>query len=548
MNETKRELVLLLGRRGAKLRHIEEVTGVRRETASRYLKAAGIAVRPPRGWGKLPAKAANEVTTDSSGSDAKAANEVITELTPEVAEQIAKAANEAITDIEQRRAPSVVSACVPYREYIEEQLKLGRNAKSVWQDLVSEHGFPGSYPSVMRFARKVRGASGPEPCGLILTEPGEESQVDYGTGPLVRYPKTGKYKRTRLFAFTLGASRKSVWLLSFESSAKRWAQFHEQAFARIGGSPRIVVLDNLKEGVLKPEIYAPPSLPVLNPLYADVLAHYGVTAVPARVRDPDRKGKVERAVGYAQDTALKGKKFESLEAAQSYLDMWTERWADTRIHGTTKRQVRAAFEEEKPALQALPPQPFRYYDFGIRTVLLNERVEVGGAYYEVPPGIVGKRLLVKHDEARVRVIDPVSGKLLREHFRMLQGKYSPSLEVHKKTAPQALALLAQMQRLGRSIGEFCSVLHQKEADVAINRILGIRSFCKKYTTERVEAACTLALEHGVIRYGFVKSYLKKTQAPASTQPALIQDHPIIRKLGQYRDLFSQLINQQENES
>ena len=101
LKEAKRELVLLLGRRGAKLRHIEEVTGVRRETASRYLKAAGIAVRPPGGWGKLPAKAANEVITDLGGATAKAANGVITDL---IAEQVAKAANEAITDLELRRA------------------------------------------------------------------------------------------------------------------------------------------------------------------------------------------------------------------------------------------------------------------------------------------------------------------------------------------------------------------------------------------------------------------------------------------------------------
>ena len=69
--------------------------------------------------------------------------------------------------------------------------------------------------------------------------------------------------------------------------------------------------------------------------------HYGVVGLPARVRHPDRKGKVERAVGHAQGTPLKGRRFESLEAAQDHLDKWSEQWADTRIHGTTKRQVAA---------------------------------------------------------------------------------------------------------------------------------------------------------------------------------------------------------------
>jgi hypothetical protein len=138
---------------------------------------------------------------------------------------------------------------------------------------------------------------------------------------------------------------------------------------RLGGSPRIVVLDNLREGVLSPDFYDPG----VKPLYRDVLAHYGVTALPCKVRDPDQKGKVESGVNHAQMTPLKGKKFESLEEAQAYLDHWEERWADTRIHGRTKRQVAAMFAEEKPHLQPLPLEPFRYYQYGERTVHLGVR-------------------------------------------------------------------------------------------------------------------------------------------------------------------------------
>ena len=82
----------------------------------------------------------------------------------------------------------------------------------IWQDLVSDQGFAGSYESVKRFVRKLRGVRSPEAAGIIQTEPGEEAQVDYGTGPMVRDPKTGKYRRTRLFVMTLGYSRKSVRL------------------------------------------------------------------------------------------------------------------------------------------------------------------------------------------------------------------------------------------------------------------------------------------------------------------------------------------------
>src|SRR5438128_3180643 len=131
---------------------------------------------------------------------------------------------------------------------------------------------------------------------------------------MVRDPHTGKYRRTRLFVLTLGYSRKSVRFLAFRSSSRLWAELHEKAFRRIGGATRVVVLDNLREGVSVPDIYDP----TLNPLYRDVLAHYGALALPCRIQDPDREGKVESGVGHAQRTPLKGLRFESLEEAQSH--------------------------------------------------------------------------------------------------------------------------------------------------------------------------------------------------------------------------------------
>ena len=138
--------------------------------------------------------------------------------------------------------------------------------------------------------------------------------------------------------------------------------------------------------------------PVLNPLYRDMLAHYAVIALPCRVADPDRKGKVESAVGHAQRTPLKGLRFETLEEAQAYLDRWESTWADTRIHGTTKRQVAAMFAEERPLLQPLTLEPFRYYQYGQRTVHLDGHIEVERAYYAVPPGNIGTVVQVQWDE------------------------------------------------------------------------------------------------------------------------------------------------------
>lgn len=182
--------------------------------------------------------------------------------------------------------------CEPYRAMIAEAMDRGRNATAIWQDLVDDHGFDASYESVKRFCRRLRGGVVREAHPTIVTAPGEEGQVDYGTGPKVRHPESGKYRRTRLFVLTLGHSRKAVWLLRFESSSRAWSELHEEAFRRLGGAPRTIVLDNLKEGVLKPDVFEPE----LNPLYAGVLAHYGVVP-PACARASSRSQGQGRTLG-----------------------------------------------------------------------------------------------------------------------------------------------------------------------------------------------------------------------------------------------------------
>jgi hypothetical protein len=321
-----------------------------------------------------------------------------------------------------------LSACWPYAEIIALELERGRNATGIWQDLVDNHGFAGGYQSVKRYVRRLRGGSSPEARVIIQTAPGEECQVDYGTGPMVRDPDSGKYRRTRLFVLMLGYSRKSVRLLTFRSSTRIWAELHEKAFRRFGGTTRLVVLDNLREGVLSADIYDPR----LNPLYRDVLAHDGVTALPARC---GIQIEVESGVAHAQKTPLKGKRFESLEEAQAYLDHWEEHWADTRIHGRTKRQVAAMFAEEKPSLQALPMEPFRYYQYGQRTVHLDGCVEVEAAYYGAPPGWIGRQVDVQWDAMFVRLLDPRTGMVLREHLGQERGGPASAMRIARGALP-----------------------------------------------------------------------------------------------------------------
>jgi len=549
LSEAKKQQVIALGRLGWPLRRIEQETGVRRETAGAYLKAAGLGVRPPGAWGRRPpAKPANENGVTTGSDAAKPANTVNPNLDPENLSTKGKAkARTAKPAIEEgvttgfgvelsnsgqeppQPVPSI-SLCEPFREAIELGLSQGRNAMGIWQDLVSDSGFNGGYQTVKRFVRKLRGNQPPQPRAVIITAPGEESQVDYGTGPMVRDTQTGKYRRTRLFVLTLGCSRKAVRLLSFRSSSRIWAELHEKAFRRLGGSTRIVVLDNLKEGVLVPDIYDP----ALNPLYRDVLTHYGCVALPCRIQDPDRKGKVERGVGHAKNTPLKGKRFESLEEAQAYLDRWETSCADTRIHGTTKRQVAAMFAEEKPFLLPLPLEPFRYYQHGQRVVHLDGCVEVEAAYYGLPPGWIGRLVRVQWDELYVRILDPNNGLLLREHVRQKRGWYRIKKEDHPKHRPLRVSqLLWRAGRAGTHIGTLCNLIYNQLGEVGIRRVLGVLSLAKKFGTAAVEDACAAALEMGVHEYRFVRRYLER-----GPQLTLRQVDPLIRELVQYRDLIN----------
>jgi transposase len=520
LGDDRKHQILALGRLGWPLRRIEQATGVRRETASAYLRAAGIAIRGPRR--RRPPKPASPVSTDP----ANPASEVSTDFGVGLATPAGPP-----PESPPRRAPTA-SACAPYRELIELALGRGRNAMAIWQDLVDQHGFPARYASVRRFVATLRGQPRPDAHTVIVTAPGEEGQVDYGDGPMAHHPVTGKYRRARLFVLTLGYSRKSVRLLTFESSARRWAELHEEAFRRLGGAPRVVVLDNLKEGVLTPDIYDP----VLNPLYREVLAHYGVVALPCRVGDPDRKGKVESAIGHTQRTPLKGLRFDRLEEGQAYLDRWETRWGDTRIHGTTKRQVAAMFAEERPHLLPLPLEPFRYYQYGTRTVHLDGCVEVAGAYYAPPPGWLGRVVAVQWDEQHVRLLDPTTGLLLREHRRQVRGRHAiHPADQPPRTPPTTLALLARAARAGARVGTLCEAIHRRDGAPGVRRILGVLVLAKKYGAAVVEDACGAALDLGVADYRFVRRYLER-RAPALV--SLRQVDPLIRQLTHYRDVIA----------
>ena len=445
------------------------------------------------------------------------------------------------------------SSCEPHRAWIETQVSLGRNATAIYQELVDGHGFQSRYNSVKRFCRSVR-KSEPEQFDRLEFLPGEEAQVDYGEGALTLYPTSSRYRRPRLFVMTLRYSRRSFRRVVWKSSSEVWARLHEEAFRYFGGCPQYVVLDNLKEGVIKPDIYEPE----LNRVYAAMLAHYGVVADPARIRDPNRKGTVESAIQHTQATALKGRRFESIEAQNAYLAHWEENWAAKRIHGRAKRQVEEMFQEERRHLRALPIEGFRYFTEGSRTVLDDTTVQVDGAWYAARPAPIGSVVLVRLYAHEIEIRDLKTLALIRRHSRAThKGEVNlPDAERVFNPSRQTRQILARAETIGARTQELCRQLFDRRGREGQKSMWGIVGLASRYPAWLLEQACATALTRHTESYQAVRGIADQLFAQVMTRldgrqaelpldsptPLLTQEHELIRDVTEYAAFFKRSVS------
>jgi len=434
------------------------------------------------------------------------------------------------------RPPALaVSACEAHRPWIEAQVQLGRNAVSIYQDLVEQHGFGHRYNSVKRFVHSLRAR---EPARFDVLEflPGEEAQVDYGQGALTRCAN-GKYRRPYLFVMTLKYSGKCFRKVTWKTSQQIWAQLHEQAWRAFGGTTQYVVLDNLREGVLTPDLYEP----ALNPVYGAMLEHYGVVAEVCRVGDPNRKGTVERAIQYTQDTALKGRRFESIEEQNSWLAHWEERWAAPRIHGRKKRQILEMFAEEQPLLRPLPLEGMRYFRQETRTVDDAGAVQVDGSFYAAGRAPLYSQVLVRvyNEEVEVRDLD---GIVLRRHPKSRRkGHYEiPPEDRIFNPSRESARLLGKARQIGPHSGEFAQQLFARLGRPGQKALYGLTNLPRHYGSAAIEAACARVLQSQSVSYQAVKRILEhQAQNTAPAASALYQADPAIRPIDDYQRFWDE---------
>jgi transposase len=423
------------------------------------------------------------------------------------------------------------SLCADHAAFILAKCEAGLSAQRIYQDLRVEIAFTGSYQSVKRYVRRLR-RTDPKLVTRIEVEPGEEVQVDFGTGPTL-LPSDGKKRKTWIFRLVLSYSRKAYSQAVLRQDTETFLRCIEAAFRQFGGSTLTINLDNLKAAVLKAD-WADPEL---NPKLIDFGRHYRTTIMPCLPGVPEHKGKVENSVAYVKENALAGRKFSSLAELNLALAHWEETVADLRIHGTTKRQVAQLFVVEKLALQPLPASVFACFREGPRTVHRDGHVEVEKAFYHVPPEYLRQDVWVRYDNREVRIFTKNTDGSLKQiqvHRRLEPGKFTNARGIGGGQGSLQANLdywLKRASQLGPSCEGWARAVAQNRGIGGMRSLMGLVRLVDRHSFPTVNRACERALAKGTWRLRDVRALIEAKEI--QTQITFDEHHPLIRNLSEY---------------
>lgn len=428
-----------------------------------------------------------------------------------------------------------VSSCDPLSDKIQLAWQAGLSIQRIYQDLVLEHQFTGSYYAVRRFVLRKWGSI-ELPFRRMECDPGQELQVDFGRGAWVL--QDGKRRRTHLFRCVLSHSRKGYSEAVWRQTSESFIRALENAFRHFGGVPATVVIDNLKAGVIQADWFDPE----LNPKLEEFAQHYGTAILPTKPATPRHKGKVEAGVKYVQNNAVKGRSFESLAAQNLFLAEWERTVADTRIHGTTRQQVGKVFAEmEKSALRPLPAMVFPSFEEARRSVHRDGHVEFRRSYYSVPPEYVGRQVWVRQETRLLRIYN-TRREQIALHACAEPGTFTTDpLHLHSRKRHiierGADYLLDQCRLLGPMAGAWAKGMYHARGPQSLRVMQGLLHLAGKHPVAHLEAAARVATHHGTWRLRDLKRLLD--QSPNVIQLDFLETHPLIRPLDAYRIEFTE---------
>jgi transposase len=404
------------------------------------------------------------------------------------------------------------------RELIESMLATNTLA-TVHQRLRDEHDVRVSVTSLRRYVWRAfpdrRG--GPQPTVLRPDVPaGQEAQIDYGYLGRWCDPLAGRIRRVWAFVVVLACSRHMFVrpVLSMDQSA--WVAAHVAAWEFFGGLPARLVIDNLKTGVIKPDLYDPK----LNRAYAEMAEHYGCLIDPARASKPKDKPRVERMMPYVRDSYWRGRSFASVADMQVRAVDWALTVAGTRPHRSLHgAQPHAVFQAvEAKALLALPGAPFELVRWLSPKVAPDCHVSVDRVLYSVPWRFIGAQVTARVTDRVVQIF--AAGELIKTWPRAERGRCTDNTDY----PPEKVAFFlrtplwcrSRAESLGCHVHELVCGLLAGGALHHLRAAQGVLVLADKYGAERLDAACGRALAVGDPAYRTVKGILvvgAETTAP-----------------------------------
>lgn len=397
-----------------------------------------------------------------------------------------------------------------YREAIREGLQTNRMS-TVRQRLEEATGLRVSPSTFRRYVHRVLPEALKRPVVTVWrpeVPPGEEGQVDFGFMDRWLDPVSRQVRRVYAFILVLSYSRHLFVRFVTRLDGPTWLRCHLEALAFLDGAPRRIVLDNLKDGVVKPDLYDPQ----LNRAYAEFAAYHGILLDPARSGRPRDKARVERAIPYVRESLWRGRTFLSEEAMNREAVRWCREVAGMRVHGTTRRRPLEAFEaEERPHLQSLPPVPWEPCTWTTAKVGPDAHGAVAGHLYSVPHILRGERLDVRYTDRLVEFYR--NGTLVKTHLR---GKGRGRTTDPADLPPDKVAFyertpqwcLRRAREVGPAVFEAVRQVLAENTLTHLRQAQGILRLSETYGPARLDAACRRALAFGDPRYRTVKTILQ----------------------------------------
>ena len=403
---------------------------------------------------------------------------------------------------------------MPSLEYLHQELKKkGVTLQLLWHEYKEKHPDGYQYSQFCRLYHQW--AEKLDPYLRQIYRAGEKLFVDYaGQTMEITDPKTGEIHEAQIFVATLGASNYTFAEATLFQDLPSWIESHVHAFEYFQGVTEILTPDNLKDAVTRPCRYEPD----LNVTYREMAEHYGTVIIPARVGKAKDKAKVESGVLQVERwvlAPLRHHTFFSLpdlnDAIAMQLEILNNRPFE-KLEGTRKRLFETL---DKPALKPLPLHRFTYAEWSRAKVNIDYHIEVDHHFYSVPYQLIHERLDVRLTDTTVEVL--FKGRRIALHCRSyVRGKYTTLREHMPKAHQQHLEwtpsrLIHWAGQIGPQTQNLVSLILESRPhpEQGYRSCLGLLRLEKRYSTERLEAACARALAFKAYSYKNVESILKK---------------------------------------